>query len=198
MCIRFSLAISRAFLARVWADFSAEANWNLRTTGPDAFAQAPSFKHEANAYLEKPFNIELLNSCITNILRRNEVLKKHYSSVLFDSYRMPDNGDPNASFIDQLKQIILNHLDNSELSIDILCEEMSISQYMLYNKIKSITGKTPGQIIKKIRIQNAEALIGKNQYSIKEVQYMTGFNNPKSFRDAFVEEFGVLPSEYSV
>jgi transcriptional regulator GlxA family with amidase domain len=60
---------------------------------------------------------------------------------------------------------------------------------MLYNKIKSITGKTPGQIIKKIRIHNAEALIRKNQYSIKEVQNMTGFSNPKSFRDAFLEEF---------
>ncbi len=74
---------------------------------------------------------------------------------------------------------------------------MSISQYMLYNKIKSVTGKTPGQIIKKMRIHYAEALIRKNQYSIKEVQYMTGFSNPKSFRDAFVEEFEVLPSEYT-
>ncbi|MCP4314233.1 MAG: response regulator [Bacteroidetes bacterium] len=169
----------------------------LLTAQTEQYSQLDSFNHEANAYLEKPFNIELLSSCISSILKQKEVLKKYYSSVLFDSYRIEED-DPNTSFIDHLKQIILNHIDNSELSIDTLCEEMSISQYMLYNKIKSITGKTPGQIIKKIRIQNAEALIGKNQYSIKEVQYMTGFNNPKSFRDAFMEEFGVLPSEYSV
>lgn len=170
----------------------------LLTAQTEHYSQLDSFNHEANSYLEKPFNIELLSSCIKNILRRNEVLKKHYSSVLFDSYKTTEIDDPNTEFIDQLKQIILNHLDDSELSIDTLCEEMCISQYMLYNKIKSITGKTPGQIIKKIRIQNAEALIKKTQYSIKEVQYMTGFNNPKSFRDAFVEEYGVLPSEYAV
>ncbi len=170
----------------------------LLTAQTEQYSQLDSFNHEANAYLEKPFSIELLSSCINNILRQIEVLKKYYSSVLLNSHRILDDNDPNASFIENLKQIIHKHVDNSELSIDTLCEEMSISQYMLYNKIKSITGKTPGQIIKKIRIHNAESLLAKKQYSIKEVQYMTGFNNPKSFRDAFVEEFGVLPSEYTV
>ncbi len=170
----------------------------LLTAQTEQYSQLDSFNHEANAYLEKPFSIELLSSCIKSILRQKEVMKKYYSSVLFDSYRIPVADDPNASFIEQLKQIIHNHMDNSELSIDTICEEMSISQYMLYNKIKSITGRTPGQIIKKIRIQYAETLLIKNLYSIKEIQYMTGFNNPKSFRDAFVEEFGVLPSEYAV
>ena len=168
----------------------------LLTAQTERYTLLDSFKYEANTDLEKPFSMELLNSCITNILKNSDVLKKKYSTVLFESNKMADQDDPNAAFIDQLKQIILDHLDNSEFGIEILCKEMSISQYMLYNKIKSITGMTPGQIIKKIRIQNAEALIRKNQYSIKEVQYMTGFNNPKSFRDAFVEEFGFLPSEY--
>jgi len=167
----------------------------LLTAQTERYSQLDGYSHMANAYLEKPFNMELFNACISSILKHKDVLRKYYSSFLFDSHKMEDD-DPNAGFIDQLKQIILDHLDNTELDIDMLCELMSISQYMLYNKIKSITGKTPGQIIRKIRIKKAETLLASKQYSIKEVQYMTGFSNAKSFRDAFGEEFGLLPSEY--
>jgi len=167
----------------------------LLTAQTEKYSQLDSYNHEANAHLKKPFTIELLSSCISSILKHKDVLKQYYSSVLFDSHRNEDD-DLDAVFIEELKQIILKHMDNSELDIHTLCDEMSVSQYMLYNKMKSITGRTPGQIIKKIRIKKAEALMAQKQYSIKEVQYMTGFSNPKSFRDAFKEEFGLLPSEY--
>ena len=91
-------------------------------------------------------------------------------------------------------------LDNGEIVLGANQENASYSLSICAERsgLFNAAINQPGQIIKKIRIHNAEALIAKNQYSIKEVQYMTGFNNPKSFRDAFVEEYGVLPSEYTV
>ncbi len=87
----------------------------LLTARTKQFTLLESFKHEANAYLEKPFSIELLRSCIKNIQRQNDVLKKYYSNALLDTNRIPDDDDPNAIFIDNLKQIISKHIDNSEL-----------------------------------------------------------------------------------
>jgi signal transduction histidine kinase/ligand-binding sensor domain-containing protein/DNA-binding response OmpR family regulator len=170
----------------------------LLTAWPEKYSQLDSYKHEANAYIEKPFTIEMLNYCIKSILRQTEAMKKCYSSILVDFSKNTEDTDYNKKFIDRAKQIVLKNIDNANLGIETICNEMSISQYMLYNKMKSITGKTPGQIIKTIRIHNAEELLKKNQYSIKEIQYMTGFNTPKSFRDAFKEKFGVLPSEYVI
>jgi signal transduction histidine kinase/ligand-binding sensor domain-containing protein/CheY-like chemotaxis protein len=177
-------------------EFTSHIPIILLTARPEKYSLLDSYMHEANAYIEKPFSQELLTFCIKSILHQHEILRKHYSNTLVDFHRNEDDQDSNRVFLESVKMVILENIDNSELNIQTLCKELSISQYMLYNKLKAIAGKTPGQIIKTIRIHKAAHLIRKGNHSIKEIQYHTGFNSSKSLRDAFKEEFGVLPSQY--
>jgi AraC-like DNA-binding protein len=67
----------------------------------------------------------------------------------------------------------------------------------LYKKLLSITGKTPIEFIRILRLKRAAQLLGKSQLTVSEVAYQVGFNNPKYFSRYFKEEFGLLPSVYA-
>lgn len=75
---------------------------------------------------------------------------------------------------------------------------MAMSRVHLYKKLVSITGKTPIEFIRILRLKRAAQYFEKSQLSISEVAYKVGFNDPKYFRRYFKDEFGILPSEYKL
>jgi AraC-like DNA-binding protein len=74
--------------------------------------------------------------------------------------------------------------------------DMFMNRVTLYRKILSITGKTPIEFVRSIRLKRAAQLLEKSGMSIAEIAYEVGFNNPKNFTKAFKEEFRILPSQY--
>lgn len=72
-----------------------------------------------------------------------------------------------------------------------------MSRVHLYKKLLSLTGKTPIEFIRSIRLQRAAQLLQKSQLSVSEIAYQVGFNNPKYFSKYFKDEFKVLPSAYA-
>ena len=77
-----------------------------------------------------------------------------------------------------------------------MSEAMNMSRVHLYKRLTAITGMTPSEFIRDIRLRHAEQLILKSQLSVSEISYKVGFNNPRYFSKYFREKYGVIPSQY--
>ena len=88
------------------------------------------------------------------------------------------------------------NISDAGFSVEDLSRELGMSRVHLYKKLLALTGKTPLEFIRSIRLQQAAQLLEKSQLSVAEVAYQVGFNNPKYFARYFKEEFQVLPSAY--
>ena len=96
-----------------------------------------------------------------------------------------------------MTDLIEANFADSNLSVDFLTEQMGISRSSLYNKIKSLTDKTPNELIQLMRLKKAAQLLTENRYRINEVCYMVGFNNPSYFSKCFLKQFGMKPGEFA-
>lgn len=103
--------------------------------------------------------------------------------------------DSGKEFVDKTTKLIVEHLDNSDFTIDRLCREMAMSRTLFYVKLKSYTGKSPQDFIRIIRLERAAALLRSGR-NVTDAAALTGFDNPKYFSTVFKKYFGVSPSKY--
>ena len=158
----------------------------------------------ADAYIVKPFSISYLQARVSNLLLQRERLQTYYSQPLTGT---PQSGtampaplqeltDKDREFLSQLAETIEKELDNPELSVDTLVEHFNFGRTVFFRKLKSLTGKSPIIYIKEARMQRAAQLIKENRYSISEIAYKVGFNDPHYFSKSFKQYYGVSPTEY--
>lgn len=143
----------------------------------------------ADAYLIKPFHKEELVVTIKNLIKQRQRLQDHFSS--FSNQITPQRTlTSDELFIQKLHTVIQKNLENTELSIDNLCQAAALSQAQLYRKIKVLTGKTPAHFIRSIRLAKAIKLLQESELNIAEVAYKVGFSDPNYFSRVFSQEFG--------
>ena len=85
---------------------------------------------------------------------------------------------------------------DGDISVETMSEALCMSRIHLYKKMVAITGTTPSEFIRNIRLRYAEQLLQKSQQTVAEVAYSVGFNSPRIFSKYFKEMFGVMPSQY--
>jgi signal transduction histidine kinase/ligand-binding sensor domain-containing protein/DNA-binding response OmpR family regulator len=150
----------------------------------------------ANDYMTKPFNFEILHSKIKNLLTQNQTLKKTYSrQVSMASPEMEIESD-DVKFLNTALLYIEDNLHKPQLSVEDLSKHMVISRVSLYRKCLRVTGKTPIDFIRSVKLEKAAVLLEKSSKTISEICYMVGFSTPNYFAKAFREKYQVLPSEY--
>ncbi|MEN8139460.1 MAG: helix-turn-helix domain-containing protein, partial [Bacteroidota bacterium] len=98
-------------------------------------------------------------------------------------------------FIDNIRKIILEHVQNEKFGVPELAAEVGLSSSQLLRNIKSATGKTPGEFIKEIRLNEALKLLKENDYTASEVSFRVGFNSPSYFNKCFHDHFGYTPGD---
>lgn len=101
----------------------------------------------------------------------------------------------NDSFLENVLQIIDQHIGNEFFGVDMLCREIGMSERQVQRKLKAITNKSPNQLISSVRLYRAKELLLTNNENISEIAYKTGFSNPSYFTKCFKREFGLGPSE---
>ncbi|MXV51820.1 response regulator [Pedobacter sp. HMF7647] len=152
----------------------------------------------ANDYIAKPFNFEILLSKINNLLQLQQTFKntfkKQIDVVANDIVIVSED----EKFIKNAFDCIEKNITNPNFSVEELSRNLNLSRVSLYKKLLTLTGKTPVDCIRTIRLQRAAQLLEKNQLSIANVAYEVGFNNAAYFAKVFREEFNMLPSEYVV
>lgn len=148
----------------------------------------------ADDYITKPFNIDVLKLRMKRLV---ELTAKGAKRSLIDPEPESIKITPlDEQFIEKAVKYVSDHLDSSELSVEELSDSLGMSRVRLYKKIKQITGKTPIEFIRVIRLKRAAQLLRESQLNVSEIAYRTGFNSPKVFSKYFKEEFGILPSVY--
>jgi len=149
----------------------------------------------ADAYVTKPFDIQLLDTVLYSILENRKKLRYKFLGV--EAIEMDENSLPqkDLDFIIELKNYIKDNLADQNLNVELLSKHFSVSRTQLNRKIKSLTGSTPNNMIKTIRLKKAFELISQKDVRVSEVAYLTGFSDPNYFTSCFKKEFGVNPSQ---
>ena len=149
-----------------------------------------------NDYITKPFTFEILASKIRNLVAQQKLLQKRFQTQIEVNPSEVTVTPVDEKFLKQALEIVEKHMDEPEFSVEDFSHEMFMNRVTLYRKILSITGKTPIEFIRSIRLKRAAQLLEKSGMSIAEIAYEVGFNNPKNFSKSFKEEFHVLPSQF--
>ncbi|MFP5041718.1 two-component regulator propeller domain-containing protein [Parasediminibacterium sp. JCM 36343] len=150
----------------------------------------------ANDYMTKPFNFEILLSKIKNQLTQQEQIKKTYQKQVEAKPTDIVVESPQEKFMQQVLTLIEKNISEPDFSVEDMSRGMFMSRVALYKKILSLTGKTPIEFIRQIRLKRAAQLLEKSDMTVAEVAYEVGFNSPKYFSKYFKTEYDKLPSVY--
>lgn len=148
----------------------------------------------ADDYITKPFNLDVLRLRMKRLVKLNE---KGATRTLIEPEPESIKITPlDEKLIEKAMKYVSDNIDSPKLSVEDLSDYLGMSRVRLYKKIKQITGKTPIEFIRIIRLKRAAQLLRESQLNVSEIAYRTGFNSPKVFSKYFKEEFGILPSTY--
>jgi signal transduction histidine kinase/ligand-binding sensor domain-containing protein/DNA-binding response OmpR family regulator len=168
----------------------------LLTARTDRDFKVEGMKTGADAYMEKPFSIHLLRAQIENLLESRRKLQKKFFETPFIPINSVAENKADKRFLTNINKLIEDNISNSDFSIDALAVKLLISRSGLFAKMKSLTGMTPNDFIRLIRLRKAVELLSRGELSIKEICYQTGFNNPSYFTKCFRKQFGKLPKDF--
>ncbi len=150
----------------------------------------------ADDYLTKPFNMSILRLRIAKFIEWKKNSKRLFEKELEVTTEQITLTSMDDRLLQQAINIINENISNPDFSVSELSAALCMHRANLYKKLHYITGKTPVEFIRAIRLKKAAALLGTDGVYISEVAYMVGFNSPKVFAGHFKEEFGCSPSEY--
>lgn len=149
----------------------------------------------ADAYVTKPFDIKYLDTLVHSILENRKKIRNRILGMSDDGKEGNKLSEKDVEFVDDLRLCIKNNLSNPHLSVELLSEHFAISRTQLNRKIKSLTGQTPNNLIKSVRLRVAYELIHEKGLRVSEAAYKTGFSDPNYFTICFKKEFGENPSQ---
>lgn len=150
----------------------------------------------ADAYMTKPFSSQLLLARIDNLLKSRRQLKHLFDdrSVIAQVETEKLNA-PDRNFIERLKELMQKNLDNSNMKMDDIGAGLGISRVQLYRKVKALTGLSPIELLRQMRLQKAYTLLKTTDWTISEIAYTVGFSSPGYFTTCFKKQFGKYPTE---
>ena len=167
----------------------------LLTARSTEIQQMEGYEHGADAYMTKPFRADLLISRIDNLLRSRQQLQ-----VLFKEGQQEDKQvkltTQDKLFLDQLRNVVRERMANPKLKMDDLGDELGISRVQLYRKVKVLTGLSPVDLLKQMRLERAKVLLNSTTKTVSEIAYEVGFSTPSYFTSCFKKQYGKLPMDF--
>jgi signal transduction histidine kinase/ligand-binding sensor domain-containing protein/DNA-binding response OmpR family regulator len=153
-------------------------------------------KSGADAYLTKPFTIDLLENQIDNLIKRNKELVEHFhkEQLLTPKEITPESSD--EKLLKTIMEFIEKHMADENLSIEMLSKQTGFGHQYIYRKVKTNTGETLNEFIRNIRIKRAAQLLRTKKLNVSEVMAQTGFTNHSYFSKCFKKVYKSSPTEY--
>lgn len=152
----------------------------------------------ADAYILKPFNMDILRRTIINLLTMRRTLKNKFTGKESQEEKVEQRKiqTPDDALMQRVMEVINENIGDSDLSVDMIAQKVGISRVHLHRKMKELTNQTPHSFIRNIRLQQAAKLLKDGKQSITDVMYACGFSNSASFSTMFKNLYGCSPREY--
>ena len=151
-----------------------------------------------DAYIVKPFNMDILRRTIVNLISSRRMLRLKYgrNDELESKVQKVEMKSPDEKLLERIMKVINENISNSDLSVDTIASTVGISRVHLHRKMKELTGQTPHDFIRNIRLKQAAHLLSTGDMNVTEVMYACGFSNSASFSTIFKRFYGMTPRDY--
>ena len=152
----------------------------------------------ADAFLVKPFNMEILRRTIINLTEARKVMRFKYTGNESQESKVEEvkMKSPDEKLLERVMNVINKNINNSDLSVDMIADEVGISRVHLHRKMKELTNQTPHDFIRNLRLKQAANLLANQHQNVTEVMYACGFSNAASFSTIFKKFYGMSPRDY--
>lgn len=158
--------------------------------------QLVGYEAGADAYIAKPFNMDILFLRIRKLIEQQESRKALFQKTIDVNPSSITITSLDEKLVQKALDCVERNMDNPEYSVEELSADIGMNRTHLYRKLHSIVGMTPSDFIRSIRLKRAAQLMEKSQLTVAEIADMVGFNTQKYFSKYFKEMFGVYPSQY--
>lgn len=150
----------------------------------------------ADAYLTKPFSIDVLEAQVTNLLESRRKLREKFSRELLLGPKKIVITDIDEKFLQRVMEMIEKHISDEKFNAEILSKKIGMSRMQLYRKLRGLTDQTVHEFIRTIRLKRAAQLFEEKRMTITEVAFEVGFNDLTYFARCFRKQYQKSPSEY--
>lgn len=158
--------------------------------------QLEGIESGADAYITKPFNIKLLLARISQLIEQREKLRNKFSNDPTLMNPVLSSAELDHKFAEKMNLIMEKQYANPDFTIDDFATVMKLGRTVFFRKVKGVTGYTPNEYMRVVRMKKAIELLQDGRYNVSEVTYMVGMKDPHYFSRSFKEQFGVSPSVY--
>lgn len=156
--------------------------------------QLEGYEIGADDYITKPFNPEILELKIGNILKQRTAFQTKLNREFQIKPKEIKLTSPDEEMLQNLVKLMEANIDNSSFNVNAMCNSVNLSHMHFIRKVKKLTGKRPIDLLKSFRMKRAKDLLSQNKMTISEVAYCVGFEMPSSFSRTFKKEFGESPT----
>lgn len=160
-------------------------------------SEIESLKRGADDYITKPFDIEVLDQKVMNMMRLKEKIRSRFKIEMISEPTKVVTQSPDEKFMIRAMKVIEDNLSDADFDIEKFAVEVGVSRMQLYRKMNAITGMTVKEFIRNIRIKRAKQLLEDGAMTVSEVAYNVGFKDIAYFRKCFKQQVGINPSEIS-
>lgn len=170
----------------------------LLTTKTELQSRVEGLEQGADAYIDKPFNLEELEACATGLIANRQRMKGKFSGTQEQEGAMKQlvlKGN-DEMLMERIMKCINERLSDEDFNVEALADEVGLSRVQLHRRVKEMTGITVGEFIRNLRMQQAAKILEKGDVTVSQVTYAIGMVNPTHFTTTFKRYFGITPTEY--
>lgn len=154
-------------------------------------------KSGADAYITKPFNIDVLMTAVDNLLVSHKRLRNIYSGNQTHDAKVSINASSNdEKLMERIMKVIDKNISNPDITVEMIAGQVGMSRVHLHRRLKELTNQSPRDFIRNTRLRQAAILMSEKHLSVSEAAMLTGFKNANNFATSFKELFGMTPTEY--
>ena len=168
----------------------------LLTAKNDLDSKVEGLRTGADAYIEKPFSFKYLLAQLSSIFDNKRRETEAFNRKPFVPTAGMGMSKADEKLMSKIVDVIEENIENPNFGVEMLAEQVYMSRSSLHRKIKAISGTSPTDFIRLIRLKKASALIAEGSYRTGEVCYIVGINSPSYFIKLFQRQFGMTPKEF--
>lgn len=170
----------------------------LLTARNDQTSRLEGLKTGADDYLTKPFSKDELLIRIKNLIHQRKLLAERFRERILVPVTSSSDLSLDDRFLQKIRTIVEANMSNASFTVEQLALKAHLNRTQLLRKLKGLTGLSPNDFIKDLRLQKAADMIRQNTDTITQIAYAVGFNDQSYFSKCFKKQFGLAPKEFSL